>query len=177
MASDVGDGLGAVVSTAWLASHLGHPNVRVVDGSWHMPQQKRDAHAEFLAEHVPGAVFFDVDEIADRTTALPHMLPTAAQFARQVGALGIGADDLVVAYDTRGVLSAAGVWWTFRAMGHDRVAVLDGGLPKWRAEQRPVETGEPRVRPRQFRAELRPALVRTLDQMRRNVESGREQVL
>ncbi len=142
-----------------------------------MPQLNRDAHAEFLAEHLPGAVFFDVDAIADRTTALPHMLPPAAQFARQVGALGIGSDDLVVAYDTRGVVSAARVWWTFRAMGHARVAVLDGGLPKWRAEQRPVEQGEHRPRPRTFRARVQPALVRTLQQMRDNIESAREQVL
>ncbi len=168
---------GAVVSAEWLAVRLGHPHVRVVDGSWHMPQLKRDARAEFLAEHVPGAVFFDVDAIADQTTALPHMLAPAAQFARQVGALGIGTDDLVVVYDTRGVVSAARVWWTFRAMGHDRVAVLDGGLPKWRAEQQPVESGEPRVRPRRFRARLRSALVRTLGQMQDNVESRREQVL
>jgi thiosulfate/3-mercaptopyruvate sulfurtransferase len=142
-----------------------------------MPHLARDATAEFLAEHLPGAVFFDIDAITDQKTTLPHMLPRAAQFARQVGALGIGSDDLVVAYDTRGVVSAARVWWTFRAMGHERVAVLDGGLPRWRAEGRPVEQGKPRVRPRKFRARLRPALVRTLEAMQDNVESAREQVL
>src|SRR5262245_58213647 len=168
---------GALVDTDWLAAHLGHPGLRVVDGSWHMPQQRRDARVELIAEHLPGAVFFDIDAIADRTSALPHMLPTPAQFARQVGALGIGTGDLVVAYDTRGVVSAARAWWTFRAMGHDRVAVLDGGLPKWRAEGRPVERGEPRVRARPFAARLRPALVRTLDQVRGNLATAREQVL
>jgi thiosulfate/3-mercaptopyruvate sulfurtransferase len=168
---------GALVSTQWLAAHLDHPGVRVVDASWHMPHLGRDARAEFVAEHLPGAVFFDIDAIADRKTPLPHMLPPAAQFARQVGALGIGSNDLVVAYDTRGVVSAARVWWTFRAMGHDRVAVVDGGLPKWRAEQRPVERGEPRPRPRRFRARRRAALVRSLQQMRDNIESGRDQVL
>ena len=132
---------GTLVTTEWLAAHLGHPRLRVVDGTWHMPHLGRDARAEFAAGHVPGAAFFDVDAIADLDVALPHMLPPADQFARQVGALGIGTGDLVVAYDTRGVVSAARVWWTFRAMGHDRVAVLDGGLAKWRAEGRPLEAG------------------------------------
>ena len=168
---------GALVSTEWLAGHLGHPRLRVVDGSWHMPQQARDARAEFVAAHLPGAAFFDIDAIADRTTSLPHMLPPSAQFAGQVGDLGVGADDLVVVYDSRGVVSAARVWWTFRAMGHARVAVLDGGLPKWRAEGRPVESGQSSARARRFKARMRPALVRSLDQMRDNLQTGREQVL
>jgi len=168
---------GALVTTEWLAAHLGHPRLRVVDATWHMPQLNRDARAEFAAGHLPGAVFFDIDAVADQKTALPHMLPPAAQFSRQVGALGIGSADLVVAYDTRGVISAARAWWTFRAMGHDRVAVLDGGLLKWRAEQRPIETGAPRPRGRRFRARLRPALVRTLEQVRDNIGSRRAQVL
>jgi len=168
---------GALVDTDWLAAHLGHPRLRVVDGSWHMPQQNRDARAEFDAAHVPGAVFFDIDAIADRRSTLPHMLPTAAQFAKQVGALGIGTGDRVVVYDSRGVVSAARVWWTFRAMGHDRVAVLDGGLPKWRAERRPVESGSRSARPRRFGAHKRPALVRTLAEMRDNLAAPREQVL
>jgi thiosulfate/3-mercaptopyruvate sulfurtransferase len=142
-----------------------------------MPHLGRDARAEFAAAHLPGAVFFDIDAIADRTTSLPHMLPPAAQFAEQVGALGIGSGDLVVAYDTRGVVSAARIWWTLRAMGHDRVTVLDGGLPKWKAEGRPLESGEPHPKPRRFRARLRPSLVRALDEMRANVETPREQVL
>jgi thiosulfate/3-mercaptopyruvate sulfurtransferase len=142
-----------------------------------MPQLGRDARAEFREAHVPGAVFFDIDEIADRSSRLPHMLPSASEFARQVGALGIGSDDLVVAYDARGVVSAARVWWTFRAMGHARVAVLDGGLRKWRAEGRTLETGEPAPAPRRFRARARPALVRTLAQMRANLSKRREQVL
>ena len=139
---------GALVSTEWLAARLGHPRLVVLDGSWHMPQLKRDAREEFDAAHLPGARFFDIDAIADQRTSLPHMLPAAPQFAEQVGALGIGTGDLVVVYDTRGVISAARVWWTFRAMGHDRVAVLDGGLPLWRAEgraggERPPRGGAP----------------------------------
>ena len=117
-----------IVTTEWLAKHLSDPDLRVVDGTWHMPHLKRDPRAEFEAAHVPGAVFFDIDAIADRTTTLPHMLPTAEQFGAAVGALGIGNGDRVVVYDVRGVVSAARVWWTFRAFGHDAVAVLDGGL-------------------------------------------------
>jgi len=166
-----------LVTTDWLAANLGRRTVRVVDGSWHMPHLKRDARAEFEAAHVPGAVFFDIDAIADTSSPLPHMLPTARTFAARVGALGIGARDLVVAHDTRGVVSAARVWWTFRAFGHDRVAVLDGGLPKWRAEGRPVESGAPAPKPRRFTARLRRGLVRDLAQMRANLRSRREQVL
>ena len=167
----------ALVTTRWLAERLGRRDVRVVDGSWHMPQLKRDARAEFGEAHVPGAVFFDIDEIADTASPLPHMLPTARVFAARVGALGIGSRDRVVVYDTRGVVSAARVWWTFRAFGHDRVAVLDGGLPAWRAEGRALEAGVPAPRPRAFGARLRPGLVRTFEQMRKNLVTRREQVL
>ncbi len=167
----------ALVTSDWLAARLGRRNVRVVDGSWHMPQLTRDARAEFAAAHIPGAVFFDIDEIADTSSPLPHMLPPARKFAERVGALGIGSDDRVVAYDTRGVVSAARVWWTFRAFGHARVSVLDGGFPTWRAERRPVETGVPAPRPRRFTARLRRSLVHDLAQVRTNLTSRREQVL
>jgi thiosulfate/3-mercaptopyruvate sulfurtransferase len=166
-----------LVTTEWLAANLGRRNVRVVDGSWHMPQLKRDARGEFTAAHIPGAVFFDVDAIADTRTTLPHMLPRAAEFARSVGALGIGDGDRVIVYDTRGVISAARVWWTFRAFGHDAVAVLDGGLPRWRAENRPLESGAPAPRPRRFTARLRRRLVRDLASIRGNLTTRREQVL
>ena len=167
----------ALVTTEWLAKHLGAADLRVVDGSWHMPQLKRDARAEFVAAHIPGAVFFDIDAIADHTTDLPHMLPDPATFGRAVGALGIGNGDRVVVYDVRGVVSAARVWWTFRAFGHDAVAVLDGGLRKWRAEGRPVESGVPAPTARTFTAALRPELVRGLDAMRANLASRVAQVL
>ena len=142
-----------------------------------MPQLQRDPRREFEEAHIPGAAFFDIDGIADRVSSLPHMLPGATQFARQVGALGISNADLVVVYDARGVVSAARVWWSFRAFGHDRVAVLDGGLRKWRAEGRAVESGAAAPAPRRFTARLRRALVRDLEQMRRNVGSRREQTL
>lgn len=169
--------LDTVVKTEWLAAHLRDPDVRVVDGSWHMPQLKRDARAEFDREHIPGAVFFDIDAIADRTSSLPHMLPAPEDFANTVGALGIGSGDRVIVYDVRGVISAARVWWTFRAFGHEAVAVLDGGLKKWRAEGRPVASGAARPTPRTFKAQPRPELVRDLDAMRANLSSQREQVI
>lgn len=167
----------ALVTTGWLAAHLGKRNVRVVDGSWHMPHLKRDPRAEFAQAHIPGAVFFDIDVIADTRSPLPHMLPDARTFAARVGALGIGRRDRVVVYDTRGVVSAARVWWTFRAFGHDAVAVLDGGLPKWRAEGRAVASGLPAPRVRTFTARLRKRLVRDLAQIRANIKTRREQVL
>ena len=166
-----------LVSTEWLAAHLYEPDLRVLDGSWHMPAAKRDPRAEFLARHIPGAAFFDIDRIADPATSLPHMLPSPAAFEEAVGALGVGAGDRVVVYDTRGVVSAARVWWTFRAFGHDAVAVLDGGLGKWSAEGRPLETGEVKPARRVFRARPRPELVRDLGSMRENVTTRREQVL
>jgi thiosulfate/3-mercaptopyruvate sulfurtransferase len=166
-----------VVTTEWLAKHLGEADLRVVDGTWHMPQLQRDARAEFVAAHLPGAVFFDIDAVADRTTSLPHMLPTADAFAAAVSSLGIGSGDRVVVYDVRGVVSAARVWWTFRAFGHDTVAVLDGGLRKWRAEGRPVESGAATPTPRCSRARLRPELVRDLAAMRANLDSHAAQVL
>jgi thiosulfate/3-mercaptopyruvate sulfurtransferase len=167
----------SLVTTGWLAVNLGRGGVRAVDGSWYMPQLKRDPRAEFAQAHIPGAVFFDIDEIADTASRLPHMLPAARTFAQRVGALGIGARDLVVVYDTRGVVSAARVWWTFRAFRHDRVAVLDGGLPKWRAEGRPVQSGFAAPTPRRFTARLDRRLVRDVRQMRANLKSRREQVL
>jgi thiosulfate/3-mercaptopyruvate sulfurtransferase len=175
---------GALVSTEWLAAQLARPQsgragqrLRVLDGTWHMPQLQRDPRREFEEGHIPGAAFFDVDAVSDHTTSLPHMLPSAAQFSRQASELGISNSDLVVVYDVRGVVSAARVWWTFRAMGHDRVAVLDGGLRKWRAEGRPVETGPAKAAPGRFRARLRRGIVRDLEQVRRNIDSRREQTL
>jgi thiosulfate/3-mercaptopyruvate sulfurtransferase len=167
----------ALVTTDWLGKHLADADLRVLDGSWHMPQLKRDARAEFAQAHIPGAVFFDIDAIADHSTDLPHMLPDAAAFAAAVGALGIGSGDRVIVYDVRGVVSAARVWWTFRAFGHDAVAVLDGVLRKWRAEGRPVESGTPATPARTFKAAFRPELVRDLDAMRANLVSRAAQVL
>ena len=167
----------ALVTTEWLAEHLTEDDLRVVDGSWHLPSAGRDARAEFLERHIPGAVFFDIDAIADGETALPHMLPSPEKFARAVGALGIGDGDRVVVYDAGGVRSAARVWWTFRAFGHDDVAVLDGGLARWRAEGRPLVSGTPSPISRRFSARPRPSLVRDLDAVRANLASRAAQVV
>jgi len=139
----------ALVDTQWLSDHLIDPNVVVIDSSWHLPTAGRDGYQEFLDQHIPGAVFFDIDEISDKTNPLPHMLPTAEQFAEQVAALGIDAESRIVVYDSYGLFSAARVWWMFRIMGYDNVAILNGGLPKWLAENRPIEAGRagPRTAP------------------------------
>ncbi|HEY0265762.1 MAG TPA: rhodanese-like domain-containing protein, partial [Rhizomicrobium sp.] len=128
-----------LVSTDWLAENL--DRVKLVDASWYMPAEKRDARTEFEAAHIPGSVFFDIDAISDPGTDLPHMLPSPEAFARAVGALGVGRDDTVVAYDGSGIFSAPRAWWMFKAMGHADVKVLDGGFPKWRREGRAVESG------------------------------------
>ncbi|MEM8988153.1 MAG: 3-mercaptopyruvate sulfurtransferase [Pseudomonadota bacterium] len=134
-------GFGPLVSPAELKHAASRSDVKILDASWHMPQVGRDARAEFEAAHIPGAVFFDIDAVSDLKTDLPHMLPPPDMFAEAAGAMGVSNGDAVVVYDSVGLFSAARGWWTFRAMGHDRVAVLDGGLPAWRNAGGAVETG------------------------------------
>lgn len=163
------------VSTEWLAEHLKKPDVAIVDASWYLPTAKRDAHAEYLAGHVPGALFFDIDAIADRTTTLPHMLPTAADFAKMVGALGIGDGMTIVVYDEAGLFSAPRVRWTFLAMGAADVKILAGGGAKWRKEGRAIETGAVTKAPAHFVAKLDPAAVvdfATVDRRRSDHETN-----
>lgn len=158
-----------IVSTAWLGEHFNAPDVAIIDASWYLPAQKRDAKAEFAARRIPGAQFFDIDEIADTASPLPHMLPSPEKFASRMRKLGIGDGKKVIAYDGGGLFSAARAWWMFRVFGHDDVAVLDGGFPKWEAKLRPIEDGPPR-RPqeRHFTARYRPMMVRD----RHEVESA-----
>jgi thiosulfate/3-mercaptopyruvate sulfurtransferase len=144
------------VTTDWLAQHLSDPNLIVVDSSWHMPAANRDAHAEYLAGHIPGAVFFDIDAIADRSTDLPHMLPSPNDFARMAGALGIAEDMTIVLYDEIGLFSAPRVWWTLKTMGASDIKLLEGGGPKWRAERRSIEAGPMEREPRTFRTSFDP---------------------
>lgn len=156
-----------LVSTAWLAGHLEDPGLVVVDASWYLPAMGRNPRAEYRAGHIPGAVFWDLDALSLQGTPLPHMLPDPATFARQTGRLGIGNDTAVVVYDGSGNnLSAARVWWELRLHGHDRVAVLDGGLGRWKAEGRPLEAGVVERLPVRFEVHLRPGLLRTLDDLR-----------
>src|SRR5665213_257118 len=152
-----------LVSTDWLAAHLNE--VRVVDASWYMPGEKRQPAREFEAGHIPGAVFFDIDAIADHSTDLPHMLPSPGEFSAAVGKLGIGDGEMVVVYDGTGLFSAPRLWWTLKAMGHDTVKVLDGGFPKWPREGRAVQTGPAQPAPKFFTAIARPAMVRGFDAM------------
>lgn len=150
-----------IVDTAWLESHLNSPGLIVLDGSWHLPTANRDPKAEYLAEHIPGAVFFDIDDLSDDKSSLPHMLPSTIKFSSRMKRMGVGDGMKIVVYDTQGLFSAARVWWTFRAMGHNDVAVLDGGLKKWKAEGRPLEDGPPARRfERHFTPRLNAGLIR-----------------
>jgi len=155
-----------LVSTAWLADHLPDRDVIAVDASYPLPAQPRDVRAEYREGHIPGAVFFDIDAVSDDSSELPHMLPGPTHFGRAVGALGIGDGDTVVVYDSAGLYSAARVWWTFRIFGAKKVFVLDGGLPKWKAEGRPLETGDAQRQARQFTANMNVGAVATLDDVR-----------
>lgn len=160
------------VSTDWLAAHLGDPKLAILDCSWFLPAANRKPHEEYLAGHVPGAAFFDIDEIADKSTGLPHMLLPPDEFARQVGALGIGDGMTIVLYDEAGLFSAPRVWWEFLAMGAPDIRILEGGGPKWRAEGRPLEAGEHRRRPATFTARFHPDLVRDFDEVRAAVAAA-----
>jgi thiosulfate/3-mercaptopyruvate sulfurtransferase len=141
-----------LVSTEWLAARIDAPDTVVVDGSFYLPAMQRDAAGEYLAGHIPGAVRFDIDAVADHSNPLPHMLPDAQQFAREVGALGIADTDTIVVYDGAGLFSAPRVWWTFRLYGAGKVFILDGGLPQWKGEGRPLQRGPVTRPPRLFQA-------------------------
>lgn len=167
----------ALVSTEWLAAHLHAPDVRVVDASYYLPGEGLDPRAEYELHHIPGAVFFDIDEIADTSSPLPHMLPPPEKFSARVRKLGLGDGVRIVVYDQRGIFSAPRVWWTFRVFGHDDIAVLDGGLSKWMAEGRPVDDGPVRPVERHFTARMNTLMVRDKDQLLSNLKSGRELVL
>jgi thiosulfate/3-mercaptopyruvate sulfurtransferase len=146
-------------STEWLASHLDDPNLVIVDGSFYLPAQNRNARAEYLDKHIPGAVFFDIDAVADHSTDLPHMLPGPTQFGEMVGALGIADTDTIVVYDGLGLFSAPRVWWTFRIFGAQNVFMLEGGMPAWLAEKRKTESGEVKRTPKTFHATMQTSAV------------------
>jgi len=167
----------ALVGTDWLAAHLSDPHVRVVDGSFKLPGITPTAREDYDRAHIPGAVFFDIDDICEPGTSLPHMIPTPELFAQKVGALGIGDDDRVVVYDSAGLSSAGRAWWMLRMFGHHDVAVLDGGLPKWRAEGRPLDAAVPTRQPRRFTARFDPSLVRDKRALIENLATRREQVI
>ena len=151
----------------WLRRHLGEPGLKLLDASWFLPAEERDPKREFEERRIPGARFFDIDEISRQNTPLPHMLPDSRDFEDAVRALGVDRGDAVVTYDGLGVFSAPRAWWMFRVFGHDNVAVLDGGFPAWAAGGNPLEHGPaPEVIPGNFSAAFRPELVRSLDEVR-----------
>jgi thiosulfate/3-mercaptopyruvate sulfurtransferase len=168
----------ALVSTEWLANHLRAPDVRIVDATWYFAAQNRNARQEYESEHIPGAVFFDIDEISDGNSPLPHMLPPPEKFSSKVRKLGLGNGNKIVVYDAGGFTSAAArVWWMFRVFGHRDVSVLDGGLIKWLREGRPVEDLPPMPRDRHYISHFNSLLVRDLDHVKANIGSGRELVI
>jgi thiosulfate/3-mercaptopyruvate sulfurtransferase len=166
-----------LVSTEWLAQRLTAPDTVVVDGSFYLPALQRDAGAEYLAGHIPGAVRFDIDAIADHSNPLPHMLPSAEAFAREVGALGVADTDTIVIYDGIGLGGAPRVWWTFRLFGARNVFILDGGLPRWKAEGRPLQTGGVKREPRLFNTKFDSAFVADVSAVRRALAEKTAQVV
>ena len=167
----------ALVGTDWLAAHLGDPQVRVVDASFKLPGITPTAREDYDRAHIPGAVFFDIDDVCEPGTPLPHMIPSPDLFARKIGALGIGDGDRVVVYDSAGLSSAGRAWWMLRMFGHPNVALLDGGLAKWCAEGRPLDTAVPTPQPRHFTARFDPSLVRSRRAMLENLATPSEQVV
>ena len=166
-----------LVSTEWLGAHLEDPDLRILDASWYLPQMARDAQAEYAAAHIPGARFFDIDEMSDHRSALPHMAPPPEKFISRMRAMGVGDGHQVVVYDGMGIFSAARVWWTFRLMGKTDVAVLDGGLPKWRAEGRPLEDMPPVLRDRHMTVQRQAGLVKDVTQVAQASKLGDHEIL
>jgi thiosulfate/3-mercaptopyruvate sulfurtransferase len=166
-----------LVSTDWLVAHLNDPTIRIVDATFKMPGVLPLPKDDYLAAHIPGAVFFDVDAVSDHSNPLPHMFPSPEQFGRDVGALGIGNDDTVVIYDAGGWVAGPRAWWMFLAYGHVKVRLLDGGLKKWRAEGRQIESGEATPKPATFKATFDARRVRSMEQMMANLTAHEEQVI
>ena len=166
-----------LVSTDWLARHLRDPDLRVLDASWYLPAQNRDAKADYAAAHIPGARFFDIDEISDQRSDLPHMAPPSEKFISRMRAMGVGDGHQVVVYDGAGIFSAARVWWTFRLMGKMDVAVLDGGFPKWQAEGREIEDMPPIIRDRHMTVSRQNQLVKDVTQVAHAAKLGEAEIL
>ena len=161
-----------LVSTDWLAAHLKDPDLRVLDGSWYLPAMERDAKAEYDAAHIPGARFFDIDDISNHRSDLPHMAPPPEKFMSRLRAMGVGDGHQVVVYDGAGLFSAARVWWLFRLMGQENVAVLDGGFPKWQAEGREIEDLPPLIRDRHMTVRVQNHLVRDVTEVSQAAKLG-----
>ena len=171
------NGTAQFVTTAWLTDNLRSPDLLVIDGSWHLPTENRNAAAEYAQAHIPGAVFFDIEAIADHTTDLPHMLPDPVAFSSAMRQLGLGDGMRVVVYDSTGISSAPRVWWTLRAFGVNDISILEGGFAQWQADGHPVEDGLRQRQPRHFTARLDHGLVADLDDVRKALAGGAVQVV
>ncbi|MGB0629510.1 MAG: 3-mercaptopyruvate sulfurtransferase [Alphaproteobacteria bacterium] len=171
------DTVPTLVETDWLAGHLDDPGIRIVDATWHLPTVDRDGIDDYNNRHIPGAVFWDIDAIADPESYLPHMMPDEASFAGHMKDLGIGSDRHVVVYDSVMMMTAPRVWWTLRAFGHEKVSLLNGGLNKWQAENRPVTTDAPDIPDTTFEARFNAAMIRSMDEVWENLATEAEQVL
>ncbi|OUR76618.1 3-mercaptopyruvate sulfurtransferase [Alphaproteobacteria bacterium 46_93_T64] len=167
----------SLVSTEWLSQHLSAPDIRIVDASWYLPNENRDPKAEFKQCHIPGAVFFDIDEISDSDTDLPHMIPSPEKFSSKMRKLGLGDGNRIVVYDGSGIRSAARAWWMIRLFGHEDVAILDGGLVKWQEEGRAISDIPTPPKERHFTSRINNLMVKDKDQVRRNIETEKNQVL
>jgi thiosulfate/3-mercaptopyruvate sulfurtransferase len=168
----------ALVSTEWLAEHLSDPGIKTVDCTWHHASTNLDGRTQYRGRHLPDAVHFDIDHVADPSSPLPHMLPSEADFAKKMGLLGLSNGDHIIVYDRlSGGSAAARAWWMFRVFGYENVSMLDGGFGKWTKEKHPAEMTPVRPEPKSFSATFNPALVRSIEQMKNNVESGSEQVI
>lgn len=165
------------VDTQWLEDNLNNKHIKVIDGTWFMPNAGRNAYEEYLDTHIPGAVFFDIDRISDTTSPYPHMLPSAEDFSEKAGQLGLKETDHLVIYDRHGLFSAARVWWTFKTFGATRVSLLKGGLPRWLAEGRPIESGPTKCEPSKFDAVVQLGAVLTMQDMENLLQEGRVQIL
>lgn len=166
-----------LVSTDWLAAHQKHPDLRILDASWHMPSENRSGRDEYDQQHIPGARFFDIDDISDNRSSLPHMVPPVEKFMSRVRKLGVGDGHKIVVYDSRGLFSAARVWWLFQMMGQSNVAVLDGGLPKWVADGHPVTSAPPTIRDRHMTVAQNPAMVRDVTQVAQAAKLGDHEII
>ncbi|MCB2127616.1 MAG: 3-mercaptopyruvate sulfurtransferase [Rhodobacteraceae bacterium] len=172
-----GDDPKTLVSTEWLAAHLKDPDLRILDASWYLPAANRDARAEYQTAHIPGARFFDIDEISDTRSDLPHTAPPPEKFISRMRAMGVGDGHQIVVYDGSGLFSAARVWWTFRLMGKTDVAVLDGGFPKWLAEGRPVEDMPPVLRDRHITVSRQAHLIKDVTQVAAASKLGDHEII
>lgn len=167
----------SLVSTSWLVDHLNDPNVKIIDGSWHLPTSGRDGYKEYLDMHIPGAVYFDIDKISDSSSALPHMMPSAEVFSSKVREMGVSNSHKIIIYDSQGIFSAPRVWWMFRAFGHKNVSVMTGGFKSWMNENKPIEDHLPKISEGDFLGKLNADVIRSLSDIKNNIVSNKELVI